>query len=129
MTTTDNANLKECGIQAAARFLKLKGYEDIEIHPELDGGYIDIAAHDNGELVLFKVKTHAGSAVMPPDGNPAILRARFEAAAFDYLAASDDVDVRLRFDVISLLIVDGGKAMVRHHVNACAGDDADEIAA
>ena len=94
-----------------------------------DGGYIDIAAHDNGELVLFKVKTHAGSAVMPPDGNPAILRARFEAAAFDYLAASDDVDVRLRFDVISLLIVDGGKAMVRHHVNACAGDDADEIAA
>lgn len=55
---------------------------------------------------------------------PGLFRKRAEEAAARWLATNADRvgDIRVRFDFVSFLILDEGKALARHVVNALGGD-------
>ena len=50
-------------------------------------------------------------------------RSEAEATAIEYLSSMENVpDARVRFDVLSLIAMGGGRVFIRHHINAL-GDD------
>ena len=53
-------------------------------------------------------------------------RERLESAAAQWLAEHDDepVDVSVRFDAISMMVIDDRRAFLRHHVNRFGTADA-----
>ena len=57
---------------------------------------------------------------MPSDAVDKRKREKYEKIAALFLRDYDAVDVPVRFDVVSLLVVDDDRALVRHHINAFA---------
>ena len=45
-------------------------------------------------------------------------RERYEKIALMYIADCDIVDVAVRFDVVSIVVVASDRAFVRHHIGA-----------
>lgn len=124
-----SATLEARGIEAAARFLDHQGYDILEKFPTHQTGWPDIVADDDGTLVFVKIRIRANaSGGMPCEGDTDTMRESFERAAAEYLAANDYVDMPLRFDVISLLVIGDDKAMIRHHINALADNHARDAA-
>ena len=94
-------------VEAGVRFLTSKGYEILDRSwTAADGQAIDIIAKDDDGIQCF--------------GDPTITREQRESAAAQWLAANGDdlVDIAVRFDDIALMIVNGSRAILRHHVNA-----------
>ena len=95
MSTENTA--RENAVKATKRYLEAKGYE-IQQDWEDEGLFGLIAMdEDNREL--------------------------FERAAIGWLTSNglDRNTLQVRFDVISLMILDGSHAFLRHHRNALAG--------
>ena len=49
-------------------------------------------------------------------------RERYERIAACYLATTDVLDVRVRFDIVSILIIPPDRALVRHNLDAFGHD-------
>jgi len=114
-----NKELGERGEQAAARYLRLMGYEILERNFVCPAGEADIIARDGDYLVFVEVKTRTHiEKGMPEEAVDAKKRARYEKIACWFLADFEETDIPLRFDVISLVVVGEDRAMLRHHVNA-----------
>lgn len=47
-------------------------------------------------------------------------RERYEKIALAYLKDYEGIDFPVRFDVVSIVVIEPGKAMVRHQINAFA---------
>lgn len=124
MAETTNKTLSERGIEAAARLLERKGYDIVERGWACEAGEADIVALDGETVVFVDVSTRDAceNGFPMPDvaGEADGARARREAVAAAYLAASDYVDVPVRFDSISLMVIGDSRAFVRHRVN-CLG--------
>lgn len=111
--------LGERGEDAAARFLKARGYEILERNWKCFAGEADIIALDEDALVFVEVKTRKDvSKGFPSEAVGAKKRERYERIALAYLQNADFVDIRVRFDIISIIPVGEGRAMLRHHINA-----------
>lgn len=52
-------------------------------------------------------------------------KAFMERIAVSYLKEHDFGDCRVRFDILSLLLFNENKALLRHHINAFGGDPID----
>lgn len=120
------SELKQKAIRAAERFLERCGYEvlDTEWVSE-DGGAVDIAALDDGTVVICDVKASVDvTKGMPSDATEAS-RERMEVSATRWLDANRDnpelVNVPVRFDTISMLVIGEDRAFLRHHIN-CFGE-------
>ena len=113
-----NINLQEKAVQAATRFCERKDYEILGtgwVSPE--GTKVDLIADDEGCLVFIDVTAKEyGKGFME---NGKIARSDFEVAAAAWLAAHpDEADVKVRFDLIDMLVVSESRALLRHHINA-----------
>ncbi len=111
--------LERKGKDAAAAFLKRRGYTIRERDFESAGYQCDIVAQeqDGGPLVFVTVKSHVNG--FADEYSPRLLQKQFEAVAPLWLAENPDVcDVSMCCDVIYLNIVSESRAMVKHHVNA-----------
>lgn len=101
---------------ATRRYLELKGFEVLEQDWAHADDSIDFIAADSGDLVFIetRVSMNAGTGIpeVPVD------RAAFERLAAAYLAESDYVDCSIRFDMVSILVIGGDRALLRHCVNA-----------
>lgn len=108
------------GEEAACRFLKRRGYIVLERNWVCPAGEADIVAKDeDGVLVFVEVKTRSNlEAGLPAESVTPRKRARYERIAGYFLADYDGEECRVRFDVISLLVLGNGRALVRHYVNA-----------
>lgn len=106
------------GIDAAARFLDHRGYEVIERGWDCAAGTADLIAKDDGTLVFFEVQVRDMPQGFPSGIIPREKRARFERIALSYLSQSEISNVGIRFDVLGLIPLSPGRAMVRHHINA-----------
>ncbi len=119
--TTDT--LADRGIEAAARFLERQDYDILEHGWSCKSGNADLIATDDGNLVFVEVKTRSNEdRGMPEDEIGKDARRRNEMIAIDYLAAHAVCDVRVRFDVISILVVSEDRAFLRHHRDAMSLD-------
>lgn len=82
-------------------------------------GCADIVAEDGGSIVFVGVSERSGAdRSMPAEGAGEAERDVWERIAAAYLAEHGDVDVPVRFDLISMLVVGTDRAFMRHHVNA-----------
>lgn len=117
--------LKEKAIKAAARFLIQRGYEVLETGWESEGGSaIDVVAREDDAIVFVDVFARRGTDKGMPEGGGEASRERREVAAATWLAEHDDeehVNLPIRFDSISMMVISDSRALLRHHIN-CLGE-------
>lgn len=114
-----NKELGRRGEEAAAQYLYHRGYTIEERNWTCAAGEADIIARDENALVFVEVKTRTGAEKgHPEEAVDARKRARYEKIAALYLADHEVVDVQVRFDVVSILVVSEDRAFIRHHINA-----------
>lgn len=112
--------LSKRGEDAAARYLERKGYVIAERSWTCAAGKADIIAYDEEALVFVQVTDNAPDDWMLDADLDVVDRKRSERIAALFLQGHEVVDVQVRFDVISLQILDNDRALIRHHVNALA---------
>lgn len=118
-TDKHNIELGRKGEEAAARFLYRRGYEIVERNWKCFAGEADIIARDNDTLVFVEVKTRRDCQKgFPSEAVTKTKRERYERIALAFLSDHDISDVSVRFDVVSLVVIAGKRALIRHHINA-----------
>lgn len=112
------------GEDAACELLKRKDYVILERNWTCPAGEADIIAMDGDCLVFVEVKTRAGvERGLPEEAVTPRKRAKYERIAGFFLSDYDGPDSRVRFDVIGVLALSGGRALARHVVNAFGAGD------
>ena len=114
-----NAELGRRGEDAAARFLDRRGYEIVERNWTCEAGEADIIARDEETVVFVEVKTRSNcERGLPSEAVDDEKRERYERIAALFLQGYDVVDVPVRFDIVSIVVLSSDRAMIRHHINA-----------
>lgn len=117
-----NIELGRRGEEAAARFLYRRGYEIVERNWKCSAGEADIIARDGEWVVFVEVKTRSSCETgMPSEAVDDKKRDRYERIAALFLKDYDAVDVPVRFDIVSIVVLSSDRAMIRHHINAFSG--------
>lgn len=107
------------GEDAAAAYLDRCGMDVVERNWRTRSGELDIIAWEGGTLVLVEVKTRASVARGTPEESvtPAKQK-RLARLAREYIAGLGACPERVRFDVVTLLVLGADRALLRHHRNA-----------
>lgn len=114
-----NKELGRKGEEAASRFLYRRGYEVIERNWTCYAGEADIIARDGNTLVFVEVKTRKDTQKgFPAEAVSKAKRDKYEKIALEYLSNSNLSDMSVRFDIVSIVVVERDKALIRHHINA-----------
>lgn len=114
-----NKELGRRGEEAAARFLERKGFEILERNWACHAGEADIIAQDEDTLVFVEVKTRSNADKgLPEEAVDKHKRERYERIAAAFLQTYETVDIAVRFDVVSILVIGSERAFLRHHINA-----------
>lgn len=113
MTPTE---LGRRGEDAAAAYLERQGMIIVDRNWRSGRGEIDIVAIDGGELVICEVKTRASTSAGQPEEavSPAKQR-RLVRLAEAYVAATGTPGMSVRFDVLSIVVLQEDRALLRHH--------------
>ena len=111
----------ELGERAAKKHLKRQGLKFLTANFRSPRGEIDLIFRDRDCLVFIEVKTRSSEEW----GRPAAAvdkerRGRLTRAALDYLRLLKNPPVKLRFDIVEVLLRDGKVREVRHLPNAFA---------
>ena len=107
------------GEDAAARYLARRGYEIVARNWTCPAGEADIIARTDDAIVFVEVKTRKDAEMgLPSEAVDARKRKKYEDIAMMFLSDYDVCDVRVRFDVVSLVQVAEDRALVRHHIDA-----------
>lgn len=111
--------LGRAGERAAANFLVDLGIDIIEMNWACYAGEADIIAVDGNALCFVEVKTRSTvDKGFPSEAVDAKKRSRYERIAESYLRTCDFCNMRVRFDVASIIALGGGRAFLRYHTNA-----------
>ncbi|HRY52086.1 MAG TPA: YraN family protein [Candidatus Paceibacterota bacterium] len=107
------------GEAAARRFLRSRGWKLLAANYRTRRGEIDLVFREGADLVFVEVKTRSSeewrrpaAAVRGPK------RRRISRVALEYLRAIHCPAVKIRFDVVEVLLDDGQVAEIRHLPNA-----------
>lgn len=107
------------GERAAARYLECRGYEILERNWSCFAGEADIIAMDGDTLCFVEVKTRRGlDKGFPAEAVTRAKRTRYENIAACYLHDHHYCDIAVRFDIMSLVVLDDHRAFLRLHTNA-----------
>lgn len=121
-------NLRKRSMEAAERYLSRRGYDILETDWQCAAGTVDVIAKDEGSLVFAQVSCRRGAEKgFPSERIASTSRAKREMMALSYLSTHEVVDVTVRFDQLSLVVVDESRAMIRHHIN-CFSPSEDALA-
>ena len=111
--------LKQRAVKAASAFLERRGLEIVETAWSCEIGGIDVIAKDEDALVFTCVTCHdAADGGLPKDDVTSERRDQLERLAARFLATTEAIDIAVRFDLISMLIIGTDRALIRHHINA-----------
>ena len=108
------------GEQAAARFLRKKGFRIIQRRLRSPLGEIDIIAVDGRTVVFVEVKTRRSAALgRPAQSIHATQQARLTRGAMAFLKSHGLLQTASRFDVVEVLWPQGQRRPdIRHFPNA-----------
>ncbi|MGH7424877.1 MAG: YraN family protein [Candidatus Methylomirabilales bacterium] len=105
----------EIGEEAAARFLRRRGYAILARNWRIPLGELDIVARRGRTLVFVEVKARRSSDFLDPaEGVDWAKQARLRRLAAAYLAIEGPEFTDCRFDVVSVLV--GAKGPVIRHL-------------
>lgn len=107
------------GEEAAAKFLERRGFAIVQRNWSCFAGEVDIIALQDDTLCFVEVKTRSNvQKGFPSEAVDERKRDRYERIAACYLKEHAYEDLRVRFDVIGILVLGRDRAFLRHHVNA-----------
>ncbi len=107
------------GEEAAACFLERREYEILDRNWKCIAGEADIIALQDDTLCFIEVKTRKDAQKgFPSEAVDTRKRSRYERIAACYLKDHDYANVRVRFDIIAILVLGEDRAFLRHHLNA-----------
>jgi len=106
------------GEAAARRHLRRQGLKFLTANFRSARGEIDLIFRDDDCLVFVEVKTRsAENWVRPAAAVDARKRRLISRTALDYLKLLKQPAIRIRFDVVEVLLADGAVREVRHLTN------------
>lgn len=106
------------GEQAAKKHLAAHGLKYLTANFRSDRGEIDLVFRDQDCLVFVEVKTRSSEAwTRPAAAVNARKRLLLTRCAFDYLRLLKNPPVKIRFDIVEVLLKDGTVAQTRHLPN------------
>src|SRR5947199_3893634 len=108
----------ELGERAAKKYLKRQGLKFLVANFRSDRGEIDLVCRHEDCLVFVEVKTRSSEEwLRPAAAVNAERRRRLSRAALDYLRLIKNPQVKIRFDIVEVLLLDGAVREVRHLPN------------
>lgn len=109
------------GEEAARKFLIKKGLAFLASNIRTQGSEIDLVFRESDCLVFVEVKTRSGEEWnRPAAAVNARKRRLLSRAAMEYLRRIQNPKVRLRFDIVEVLLENGAVKEIRHLPNAFA---------
>ena len=106
------------GERAARKHLKQQGLKYLTANFRSARGEIDLVFRDDDCLVFVEVKARSSEDwVRPAAAVNKERRQRLSRAALDYLRLLKNPQVKLRFDIVEVLLEDGAVREVRHLPN------------
>lgn len=101
-----NLEFGKAAENAAARFLKAKGYKILELNYKTKFGEIDIIAQQEGVICFLEVKArHSLNLGVPQEAVSTSKQRQISKVAVYYLKSNNLLDRPARFDVLALLYV------------------------
>ena len=111
----------ELGERAARTCLRRQGLKFLAANFRSDRGEIDLIFRDGDCLAFIEVKTRSSEDwVRPAAAVNAERRRRLSRAALDYLRLLKNPRVKIRFDIVEVLLAEGKVREVRHLPNTFA---------
>ena len=108
----------ELGERAAKKFLRQAGLKFLTANFHSERGEIDLIFRDGDCLAFVEVKTRSSEEWMRPAAAVnAERRRRLSQCALDYLQRLKNPAVKVRFDIVEVLLAAGGVREVRHLPN------------
>jgi putative endonuclease len=109
------------GERAAKKHLQKAGLKFLTANFRTGRGELDLVFRDNDCLVFVEVKTRSSEDwTRPAAAVNAEKRRRLSRCALDYLRLLKNPPVKIRFDVVEVLLREGAVAEVRHLPNTFA---------
>ena len=109
------------GERAAKKFLQKAGLKFLTANFRTGRGELDLVFRDADCLVFVEVKTRSSEDwTRPAAAVNAEKRRRLSRCALDYLRLLKNPPVKIRFDVVEVLLREGAVAEVRHLPNTFA---------
>jgi putative endonuclease len=111
----------ELGERAAKKFLQKQGLKFLAANFRSARGEIDLVFRDGDCLAFVEVKTRSSEDwTRPAAAVNAERRRRLSQCALDYLRRLKNPQVKIRFDIVEVLLTDGNVHEVRHLPNTFA---------
>jgi putative endonuclease len=111
----------ELGERAAKKFLQKQGLKFLAANFRSERGEIDLIFRDDDCLAFVEVKTRSSEDwSRPAAAVNAERRRRLSQCALDYLRKLKNPPVKIRFDIVEVLLADGRVFEVRHLPNTFA---------
>src|SRR5436305_12552527 len=109
------------GEGTAKKYLKRQGLKFLAANFRSDRGEVDLVFRDADCLVFVEVKTRSSEEwVRPAAAVNKERRQRLSRAALDYLRLLKNPQVKLRFDIVEVLLEEGSVREIRHLPNTFA---------
>jgi putative endonuclease len=109
----------ELGERAAKKHLKQRGLKFLTANFRSDRGEIDLVCRDRDCLVFVEVKTRSSEDwLRPAAAVNARKRRLLSQTALDYLRLLRNPPVKIRFDIVEVLLKDGVVCEIRHLPNS-----------
>ena len=111
----------ELGERAAKKFLQRAGLKFLTANFRSERGEIDLVFRDDDCLVFVEVKTRSSEEwTRPAAAVDARKRRLLSQTALDYLRRLKNPPVKIRFDIVEVLLADGAVREIRHLPNTFA---------
>ncbi len=111
----------ELGERAAKRHLQKLGLKFLAANFRTDRGEIDLIFRDGDCLAFVEVKARSSEDwTRPAAAVDAERRRRLSRCALDYLRLLKNPPVKIRFDIVEVLLADGEVREIRHLANTFA---------
>jgi putative endonuclease len=111
----------ELGERAAKKFLQKSGLKFLAANFRSERGEIDLIFRDDDCLAFVEVKTRSSEDwSRPAAAVNAERRRRLSRCALDYLRRLKNPPVKIRFDIVEVLLADGKVFEIRHLPNTFA---------
>jgi putative endonuclease len=116
----DRARLGRWGERRCERFLKAKGLRTLTRNFSCQTGELDLVMVDpEGVLVFVEVKTRTDEGFSPAEAAVTGRKKHRMARAARYFLATHDIQDRpCRFDVVTIIVGQSGRPVIRHYENA-----------
>lgn len=109
------------GEHAAKKFLRRAGLKFLTANFRTDRGEIDLVFREGDCLVFVEVKTRSSEQwTRPAAAVDAERRWRLTRCGLDYLRALRNPHIKVRFDIVEVLLQDGAVHQIRHLPNTFA---------